>query len=500
MHTKIQHASTIPPDRIPLLAPLCKRTAPIRITSCPLCPWPEGEDGEFDKEMLLDHIAKEIHAFSLRALPWADDNGQETDERIEYSTNNVRDWLVENNLSVNPSQERPVHERRRCLSEYFEQNAYFGGSSAASNSSDVDTVLSWEVELDNLKEVDGPLPFGNGHEEWPMIDWGKAKSLGVEGSDDDELGSDVSAVAAPFEPGEHDFDPFAIPEGLLGNASYIKGPDDDEPKSDVDSVGPVNWGGDIPHGRGSHDDGVQSEVDLEKPGCEALSDKRSGTPNLGPDQQHPAYVSPGAQSLSGALITLANNVENVAAGFPMFRKPLPEHGTEITSLIADLYSISHSLRLYSTMAEKGIYQQSIASVESYLELVRTSLQQTLDYIVLFLGEIELHQGSDRDRYKRTWTLMCGFFYDPKGSLANRLAIYKAFLGQLVDISKEYASILIQRYAANKVLQWQRVFRCNPGGQIAEIYRSSTRQPDFPPCTGNGFCIPYSFQLICPCLF
>ncbi|KAE8138675.1 hypothetical protein BDV38DRAFT_281972 [Aspergillus pseudotamarii] len=466
MHIRIQHASTIPPDRIPLLTPLCKRSAPVKITSCPLCTWPEGEDGEVDKDVLLDHIAKEIHAFSLRALPWADDNGQETDERIEYSTNKVRDWLVENNLSVNPSEERPVRERRSYLSEYFEQNAYFGGSSAASNSSDVDTVLSWEVELDNLKEVDGPLSFGSGEYDvsskedtdngkaYSELDSGRPESLGVDipyrkDSDDDEPGSDVDSLGPiswgsdiPNVKSSHDDEPNSNidsgqPGGWGGDILYIKGFYDDEPKSDVASVGPVGWGSDISHIKRSQNDGIQSEFELEKPGSEALSDKRSGTPNKGPNQQHPASSSPAAQSLSGALLTSADNVEDVAAGFRMLREPLPEHATEITILISDLYSISSSLRGYSTILGNGIHQQNIASAESDIELVRTSLKKTLDDIFDFFGDIDLRQGSDRDKYQRTWTVMCKYFYDKsQGSLANRLAIYKAFLGELANISNE----------------------------------------------------------------
>ncbi|KAE8370580.1 hypothetical protein BDV27DRAFT_140199 [Aspergillus caelatus] len=156
-----------------------------------------------------------------------------------------------------------------------------------------------------------------------------------------------------------------------------------------------------------------------------------------PDQQHPASGSPAAQPLSGALLTSADNVEDVAAGLRIFREPLPEHATEITSIIADLYSISHSLRVSSTILEKGIHQQHIASAESDLELVCTSLKQTLDDIFDFFGDIDLRQGSDRDKYKRTWTVMCKYFYDEsQTSLANRMAMYKAFLGELADISKE----------------------------------------------------------------
>lgn len=48
-----------------VLTSVCKRSAPVQMTSCPFC-----NEGKLDKEMLLDHVAEEVHAFSLRALPW----------------------------------------------------------------------------------------------------------------------------------------------------------------------------------------------------------------------------------------------------------------------------------------------------------------------------------------------------------------------------------------------------------------------------------------------
>ncbi|OCK88697.1 uncharacterized protein K441DRAFT_587699, partial [Cenococcum geophilum 1.58] len=152
IHTRTKHAASVPPDQISLLTNICRRTAPIEIRSCPLCNWPEGEEGEVDKDVLLDHIAKDIHSFSLRALPWADDNGQETDERINHSADKVYDWLIKNNLSENPDKERPSREKKVYTSEYFQRNAYFASSSVASSSSELESVASWEEELKKWKQ------------------------------------------------------------------------------------------------------------------------------------------------------------------------------------------------------------------------------------------------------------------------------------------------------------------------------------------------------------
>jgi len=111
--------------------------------------------------VLLDHIAKDIHSFSLRALPWADDNGQETDERINHSADKVYDWLIKNNLSENPDKERPSREKKVYISEYFQRNAYFASSSVASSSSELESVASWEEELKKWKQKEGSVAFGS---------------------------------------------------------------------------------------------------------------------------------------------------------------------------------------------------------------------------------------------------------------------------------------------------------------------------------------------------
>ncbi|KAJ5199044.1 D-serine dehydratase, partial [Penicillium cf. griseofulvum] len=149
-HTKSNHAATIPPDQISILVDMSKRTALTEIRRCPLCNLLEEEGVEVDKEVLLNYIAKEIHSFSLRALLWADDNGQKSDERIRDSSEKVYEWLIKNEIQDNPSKERPPHETRVWYSEYFQQNAYFAGSSKASSPSEPDSCRSRQNDLEEL--------------------------------------------------------------------------------------------------------------------------------------------------------------------------------------------------------------------------------------------------------------------------------------------------------------------------------------------------------------
>ncbi|OQE06972.1 hypothetical protein PENVUL_c015G07415 [Penicillium vulpinum] len=149
-HVKSIHTATITPDQIPVLVKLSKKTPPSEIRQCPLCNWAE-EGFQVDKDVLLNHISKHIHSFSLRALPWADYNGHESDQRIRDSSEKVYQWLVENEIQVDPCLERPPYEKKILYSEYFQQNAYFAGSSRASSSGDPDSDESRESEMGELR-------------------------------------------------------------------------------------------------------------------------------------------------------------------------------------------------------------------------------------------------------------------------------------------------------------------------------------------------------------
>lgn len=142
-----------------------------------------------------------------------------------------------------------------------------------------------------------------------------------------------------------------------------------------------------------------------------------------------------------ALRTSADNAEDVAAGFRMLREPLPEHATEITCLIADLYAISSSLKTLEDLTGSHFYRHTFLVVRSDLELVRTSLKYTLEDIVDFFGNLDEVRRLDREAiYKRTWLDLCDFFRNEStDSLTTRLAKYRAFLDEVKDLTKECVS-------------------------------------------------------------
>ncbi|KAL4785688.1 hypothetical protein BJX76DRAFT_165416 [Aspergillus varians] len=138
-----------------------------------------------------------------------------------------------------------------------------------------------------------------------------------------------------------------------------------------------------------------------------------------------------------ALSVPAGVAEEVAAGLRRFRDPLPEHATEITALIADLYTISSSLKALEDLSRHHRYGAIFNVARADVNLVSASLQYTLDDIVDFFGDLDGRKASSRSAYKRTWSSMCAFFMDESGeSLPTRLAKYKVFLNELEDLIKE----------------------------------------------------------------
>ncbi|CAG8280722.1 unnamed protein product [Penicillium salamii] len=132
----------------------------------------------------------------------------------------------------------------------------------------------------------------------------------------------------------------------------------------------------------------------------------------------------------------ADNAESVAAGFHTFRAPLPEHAAEVTSLIADLYSISSSLSNLEALNKDPRYRRSFQVIQSDLSLVQTSLKYTGDDILDFFRALDGGQTSSAI-YLRTWTALNDFFWDEaQYSLATRLAKYKTFLRELGEVVKD----------------------------------------------------------------
>ena len=73
-HVLDNHNNTVEESHVRAILSACKRSAPVDVTSCPLCLFPTQQEDPVDRWALVDHIAECVHDFSLRALPWPPDS------------------------------------------------------------------------------------------------------------------------------------------------------------------------------------------------------------------------------------------------------------------------------------------------------------------------------------------------------------------------------------------------------------------------------------------
>lgn len=167
-HTKTLHASSIRQDRIAVLAGVSRRSAPVELKSCPICDWPQSEGATADKENLFEHVAKEVHAFSLRSLPWADKLETESDTRRGGNPENVINWLWGNEASENSSRLELTEPAGRSLAKpvtsftgYFQHqdNPYFAGSSSPSSTERTSMALLNQDTERHRETLKGSLSF-----------------------------------------------------------------------------------------------------------------------------------------------------------------------------------------------------------------------------------------------------------------------------------------------------------------------------------------------------
>jgi hypothetical protein len=139
-----------------------------------------------------------------------------------------------------------------------------------------------------------------------------------------------------------------------------------------------------------------------------------------------------------ALSVVAGVAEEVAAGFRRFRDPLPEHSIEITGLIADLFTISTSLKTLEELSLHHHHGAIFNVARSDVDLVSVSLQYTLDDVIEFFGDLDGRRGlTSRSAYKRAWATMSKLFMDESGeTLSRRLTNYKGFLRELEKLIRE----------------------------------------------------------------
>ncbi|KAI2793083.1 hypothetical protein POX_b03130 [Penicillium oxalicum] len=137
-----------------------------------------------------------------------------------------------------------------------------------------------------------------------------------------------------------------------------------------------------------------------------------------------------------ALRWSAEQAARAADGFSVLRAPLPQHATEITSLISDFYGISASLLNLDELTKDVRYRRAWSLVQPDAEILRSSLGYTVQDALDFLNRLNGGQVT-ADTYRRTWQSIDQFFWkEAQYSLSTRLAKYKGFLREIIDLLKD----------------------------------------------------------------
>ncbi|KAL8966947.1 MAG: hypothetical protein Q9197_005699 [Variospora fuerteventurae] len=117
-----------------------------------------------------------------------------------------------------------------------------------------------------------------------------------------------------------------------------------------------------------------------------------------------------------ALIALAEEAQDIAAGFNKFLEPVPEISTEITGLISECYAISSALRELNTAKEDPRYAYDYDYVSRDVLIARQSLKYTFhDVFRLFGGLGRPSYISNRTAYYQVWRDIEDHFYQEASS-------------------------------------------------------------------------------------
>jgi len=160
-HIRLHHQDTISDDQVAALKSVSKVLAPTEIKSCPLCTWPHNNDNCADKRILIDHVAEHVHAFSLRALPWAPDDKIETHAQLQHGVSKTRDWLTKYKLGSPRENFLPLKiGESNSISHYFNTNDYFNEHTEGCSNSDLASDDTMTKELKKMQE-EGSLEFSD---------------------------------------------------------------------------------------------------------------------------------------------------------------------------------------------------------------------------------------------------------------------------------------------------------------------------------------------------
>lgn len=143
-----------------------------------------------------------------------------------------------------------------------------------------------------------------------------------------------------------------------------------------------------------------------------------------------------------SLVSPAESAEAVGARFTKFLDAVPDHATEITALVSELFALSSVLRELDASCLSRQYGRNFPLIADDLKLVRSSLCHTLKDVSNLLGDIDVPTSTASGPYYQTWKRIHLFFRREYGdTLCTHLERYKKFLLELGNVVKRYTALL-----------------------------------------------------------
>lgn len=138
------------------------------------------------------------------------------------------------------------------------------------------------------------------------------------------------------------------------------------------------------------------------------------------------------------LIADAEHAEDIGDAFSKFKAPVPDHGPDITASIAEFYAIGSSLRDIKQAISSNEYGRNYILIEEDLDLVCSSLRDTVDDIYKIIGEIGNGAKHLSDSmYRQTWKdIVFSFAQYGRMPLRKRLEAYRKFLAELNHVIRK----------------------------------------------------------------
>ncbi|KZF22502.1 hypothetical protein L228DRAFT_127436 [Xylona heveae TC161] len=138
-----------------------------------------------------------------------------------------------------------------------------------------------------------------------------------------------------------------------------------------------------------------------------------------------------------ALIAAAEISEDVASALNQLLRPIPEHSSEITANIGQLFAISSTLRKLEEVLGTRFYSRRFSSIARELDTLLQSLNLTLEDVLRLLAPLGRTSNPGVIAYRQAWADIRNHCREEDGErLHARLEKYNYFSEQLLYLLKD----------------------------------------------------------------